>query len=109
MLWSCFSSVVAGKLVRIRRIMDGAKFRRILDENLFESAINLKLGLRFTFHQINDPKHKAKAILEWLNKQKINVLEWSSQSPDLNLIEHILLWKWALSVLLNIGLAQIPP
>ena len=55
--------------------MDGAKHRRILDENLPESAMNLKLGSRFTFQQDNDPKNKVKATLEWLNKKKINVLE----------------------------------
>jgi len=55
--------------------MDGAKYRRILDKNLLESAMNLKLGRRFTFPQDNDPKHKDKTTLEWLNKKKINVLE----------------------------------
>ena len=44
-------------------------------ENLLESAMNLKLGMRFTFPQDNDPKHKAKATMEWLNKEKINVFE----------------------------------
>ena len=39
-----------------------------VDENLLESAMNLKLGRRSTFHQDNDPKLKAKATLEWLNK-----------------------------------------
>ena len=67
MSWSCISSVGTGKLVRIERTMDGAKYRRILDENLIESAMNLKLGQRFTFQQANDPKHKDKATLEWLN------------------------------------------
>ena len=55
--------------------MEGAKYRRILDENLLESAMNLNLGRRFTLQQDNDLKHKAKATLEWLNKKKINVLE----------------------------------
>ena len=90
MLWGCFSSAGTGKLVRIEGTMDGAKYRGILDENLLESAMNLKLGRRFTFQQDNDPKHKAKTTLEWLNKKNINNIEWLSQSPDWNPIEHLL-------------------
>ena len=69
--------------------MDGAKYRRILDENLLQSAMNLKLGRRFTFQQDNDLKHKAKSTLGSLKKKKINVLERPSQSPDLNPTEHL--------------------
>ena len=53
-----------GNLVRLEGTMDGEKYRRILDENLHETPMNLKLGRRFTFQQDNDPKHKAKATLE---------------------------------------------
>ena len=56
--------------------MDGAKYRIHFGENLLESAMNLKLGRRFTFQRDNDLKHKAKAPLEHPNKKKINVLEW---------------------------------
>ena len=75
MLWDCFSLAGTDKLVRIEGTMDDEKYRRILDENRLESAMNLKLGMRCTFQQDNDPNHKDKAAMEWLNKNKINVLE----------------------------------
>jgi hypothetical protein len=35
MLWGCLSSAGTGKLVRIEGMMDGAKYRKILEGNLF--------------------------------------------------------------------------
>ena len=64
-------------------------YREILDENLLQSAQGLKLGRRFTFQQDKDPKHTAKTMHEWLRNKSLNVLEWPSQSLDLNLIEHL--------------------
>ena len=61
MLWGCFSAEGTGELVRVQGIMDGAQYRQILDENLFKSARDLKLGRRFTFQQDNDPKHTTRA------------------------------------------------
>jgi hypothetical protein len=44
MLWGCFSAVGTGRRVRIEAKMKGAKYRDILDENLLQSAQDLKLG-----------------------------------------------------------------
>ncbi|KAJ4924683.1 hypothetical protein JOQ06_003635 [Pogonophryne albipinna] len=65
--------------------MNAAMYMEILNENLLQSALDLRLGQRF--QQDNDPKHTATITKEWLRDKSVNVLEWPSQSPDFTPIE----------------------
>lgn len=57
-----------GLLNKIEGRMDAVKHREILEENLFQSARQLRLGQWFIFQQDNDLKHAAKSTLEWLQE-----------------------------------------
>lgn len=89
MVWGCFGAKGVGNLEFIEGNMTGVSYTGILNRNLFESGRKVGLGRRFTFQQDNDPKHTSKVAKEFFKINKVKVLDWCPQSPDLNPIEHL--------------------
>ena len=72
--------------------MNGKKYKQILIHHMRPSARRLfgdDYGDNFMFEQDNDPKHTAHIIRNYFRNQGLVVIDWSSQSPDLNPIENL--------------------
>ena len=85
----CFAAGRTGTLHKIDGIMREENYVGILKQHLKTSVRKLKLGCKWVFQMDNDPKHTCKVVAKWLKDNKVKVLEWTSQSPDLNPIEHL--------------------
>ena len=61
----------------------------ILKQHLETSPRKLRLGCKWVFQMDNDPKYSAKLVTTWLQDNKVSVLKWLSQTPDLNPLENL--------------------
>ena len=89
MVWGSMSWKGVGKLTFIDEKMDASMYCEILKANLQPSTKKLRMGNDFILQQDNDPKHTTKKMKVYFDTNNINILEWPSQSPDLNPIENL--------------------
>jgi transposase len=90
-VWGCFSYYGSGPMYWVKDIMTGAKYREILKNHMVPYLKDVEgklLGVKAVFQHDNDPKHRSKVVKNYLENKELEVLDWASQSPDINPIEN---------------------
>jgi transposase len=89
MVWGAFAASGVGILHRVEGIMTKEVYLEIVQNSLIPSRDLLFADSECTIQQDNDPKHTSNLIKDYWEDEGIEILDWPSQSPDLNPIENL--------------------
>ena len=88
MAWEGISQRGKTPLFYFTNIMDGPFYVRILENQLLPAAQNM-YERNWRLQQDNDPKYTSCVAKEFIAENGICVMDWPSNSPDLNPIENM--------------------
>jgi hypothetical protein len=82
MVWGAITADGPGPLVRMEGSVNAANCVAMLQQH-YLPYVRRHLTRRHILQQDNAPAHKAAATQTWLQRNRIQVLPWPAQSPDL--------------------------
>ncbi|CAF3374009.1 unnamed protein product [Rotaria socialis] len=88
MVWGAFTNKGQISCYSFRTTMDGPLYVEILRKHLLNGA-RKQFGSRWRYQQDNDPKHTSKIAKQFLEKEVPEMIDWPSNSPDINPIENM--------------------
>ncbi|KAG3115315.1 hypothetical protein PI126_g24695 [Phytophthora idaei] len=88
MVWAAFSSRGKSPLVVLSGRQNSEDYVYTVCEYLLPFA-HLNYGTDYIYQQDNASIHVSKHTTEFFAEQQVEVLDWSSKSPDLNPIENL--------------------
>lgn len=89
MVWGAMSVHGTSRLYIVEGTMNAQKYVEML-QNKLQPQIKEWFGNQpCIFQQDSAPCHTAKSVYRWMDANKINVLPWPGNSPDMNPIESL--------------------
>lgn len=90
MIWGCITFFGPGDLSRITGTLNAELYLEALNEYVLATFAWYGMDPTVSiFQQDNSRVHTANLMQEWFAEQDFTVLEWPTNSPDLNIIEHV--------------------